>query len=244
MNWLFSIRERFGAAILSAIAAVILLSCGALLAFVLSPQQALEAWRIDRMPELSATELRAAEVGEKLLVTGRLEDNPEGDGGRFVAYRLDEWFVTPADLEDSESEPKGDWRSVEQVVPALALKVGSVTFWTLEAHDARLGGPLQEELTYSESHDQAKYDGEWLPHGSRRLRGFFNGDLVTVLGKKASTGDILPQEFYAGDRVAFVESKEEAAKGLFIGGLSMMACAPVLLVGGALKAFFGRRRRF
>ena len=73
---------------------------------------------------------------------------------------------------------------------------------------------------------------------------FIDGDLVTVLGKKASSDGVIPSELYAGDRVAFADSKQDAARGLLIGGLCVIGLAPIVLVGGALIALFGRRRRF
>jgi len=244
MNIFRSVRERLGAAGAAVIGAVFLLGCGALMTFVLSPQQELEARRIERMPLMEAADVGSAAVGEELLITGRLDDNPLMDGG-FVAYRLDEWEVSYPDYDDSDSEPEpdGDWRRVEQVVPDLNLLVGTMVVRTLAANDAKLSGPVHEELVYSDSYDEAQYNGEWVPHGSWRFKGFFNGDLVTVLGKRASAGGILPEEYYAGDRVAFADSKHEAAKGLLIGGMVMMVCAPVVLVGGVFAALFGRRRR-
>ena len=243
MNIFASIRERIGSAVGAVIGAFFLLSCGAVLAFILSPQQALEARRIDKMPLMDAGSVAAAAAGEEILVTGWLADNPLMDEGSFVAYILDEWVVTLPDPDDSSDEPDGDWETVERVVPELNIEVEGEMVRTLEGDNVRLTGSLNEELIYSDDYDEAKYEGEWLPHGSLRLRGFFNGDLVSVLGKKGSVGGIIPEELYAGDRVAFADSKHDAARGMFIGGIVMMACAPLLLVGGALGALFGRRQR-
>ena len=66
-------------------------------------------------------------------------------------------------------------------------------------------------------------------------------DLVTVWGKKASSEGVIPDEYYAGDRVAFVESQHAEAKGALIGGICMLALAPIVLVGGILSAVFGKR---
>jgi len=243
MNIFAAIRERIGMVIAAVIGAVVLLGCGAVLVFILAPQQKLEALHIEKMPLVDAGGAEAAAVSEELLVTGRLEDNPLMDEGGFVAYKLDEWVVTLPDDDDTDSDPDGDWKTVEKVVPDLTLNVNGEIVWTLAADDATLSGPLHEDLIYSDAYDEAKYNGEWVPHGSLRLRGFFNGDLITALGKKASTGEIIPEELYAGDRVAFADSKHAAAKGLLTGGIIMMICSPVALVGGVLAALFGRRRR-
>ena len=242
MGIISSIRERIGAAIAAVIGAIALLGCGALFAFVLSPQQALEARRIERMPLMNATDVAEAPAGKEVLVTGRLADNPLMDEGGFVAYRLQEWIVTLPDPDDPDDEPSGKWETIERLVPDLTLDVNGEIVWILSANDATLSGPLHEELIYSDSYDEAQDGGEWVPHGSLRLRGFFNGDLATVLGKSASTGDIIPQELYAGDRIAFSDSKHQAARGMFIAGICMMILAPAVLVGGIAAGLLGRRR--
>lgn len=244
MNIFASIRERIGSAVGAVIGAFFLLGCGAVLAFVLSPQQALEARRIEKMPLMDAGSVASAAAGEDILVTGWLADNPLMDEEGFVAYSLEEWVVTLPDPDDSSDEPDGDWKTIEQLVPELMIQVEGEMVRTLEGDNVRLTGSLNEALIYSDGYDEAKYEGEWLPHGSQRLRGFFNGDLVSVLGQKGSVGGIIPEELYAGDRVAFAESKHDAAKGLFIGGIVMMVCAPLVLVGGVLGGLFGRQRRF
>ena len=135
-------------------------------------------------------------------------------------------------------------KTVERVVPNLTLHVEGQTVPILRSDDACMSGPLYEELVYSNGWEEAKYDGEWLPEGSLRIRGLTNGDLVTVLGKKASSDGVLPNELYAGDRVVFADSKHRAARGLLTGGICMIGLAPAVLVGGILGAIFGRRRRF
>ena len=95
MNILAALRERIRLVIGTAIGAFLLLACGALLIVVLSPQQALLARRIERMPDVDAAAIRAAQAGTELLVTGHLQDNEILDKGDFVAYTLEEWVVTP-----------------------------------------------------------------------------------------------------------------------------------------------------
>ena len=243
MNLLLSLKERMGKAIGAVIAGILMLLCGSLLAFVFSPMQALEARHVDQLPPMDAGSVEAAAAGDELLLTGRLVDNPLQEEGGYVAYRMDEWVVTLPENDDESDEADGDWKRVEQIVPALNLEVAGRIVRTLASHDARLSGALAEELILSDAYDEAKYNGEWLPHGTLRLKGLLNGDLVTVWGKKGSVGDLLPEELYGGDRVDFVESKKEAAKGIFIGGIALMLCAPVMVVGGIVGAIFSRRRR-
>jgi hypothetical protein len=240
-------RRAMGGRIRTVIGAVIgagvILVLGAFLAFVLSPRQASLARKIERMPDMDAAAVRAAQSGADILITGQLQDNRVLDEGGFVAYTLQEWEVTPPDPDDDDDEPEGSWKTRERVVPDLELEVSGQTVQILRADGVSMSGPLHEDLVYGDGWEEAKYDGEWLPEGSLRIRGFLNGDLVTVWGKKASSGGVIPDELYAGDRVAFSGSKRRAAQGLLIAGLCMMGAAPLVLVISVLGAIFGRRRR-
>jgi hypothetical protein len=225
------------------ITAIALAGCGALMAFVISPQQKLEAGRIDRMPVMEARDVAAADVGDDVLLTGRLEDNRPVEEGGLVAYKLEEWEVTPADPNDQDDQPDGRWDSVETMVPDLNLNVNGDIVQVLSANSATLSGSLHEDVLYGDGYEEAKYGGEWLPEGSWRYRGFLDGDLATVWGKKASVGGVAPNELFAGDRAAFSESKHSSARIALIAGICMMVLAPVVLVGGILGGLFGRRRR-
>lgn len=243
-----TIRRAMGGRIRAVIGAVIgagiILVLGAFLAFVLSPRQASLARKIERMPDMDAAAVSAARSGADVLITGQLWDNRVLDEGGFVAYTLQEWEVTPPDPDDDDNdESKGSWKTRERVAPDLKLEVGDQTVQILRADGVSMSGPLHEDLIYGNGWEEAKYDGEWLPEGSLRIRGFLNGDLVTVWGKKASSGGVIPDELYAGDRVAFADSKRRAAQGLLIAGLCMMGAAPLVLVVSVLSAIFGHRRR-
>ncbi|RME86180.1 MAG: hypothetical protein D6775_00805 [Caldilineae bacterium] len=241
--FLFSIGRRIRLVVFTAIAAAACLACGTLFLVVLSPRQALEARRIERMPALDAATLASVPSGEAVLVTGRLVDNALLARDRFVAYSLEEWIVAPANHATPDAKPSGSWQKVEFVVPALVLNAGGGTVTTLGTSDVSLSGSLHEETIYSNAYRGAEdVGGKWVPAGSQRYRGFFNGDVITVLGKKASTGEIIPEQLYAGDRVAFVESKREAARGLLTAGLCLIGLAPLVLAGGVLAAVLGRWR--
>jgi hypothetical protein len=75
------------------------------------------------------------------------------------------------------------------------------------------------------------------------MQGFSNGDLVTVVGSKASTGDLIPLKLFGGDRVQLIENIRSSAQTMFTVGIVMMICSPLVLVLGVLGALFGRRRR-
>jgi hypothetical protein len=248
MRLVFNVRERINRVVVAAVGAVFLVACGASLAFVLAPRQALEARHVERLPEMVAEDVAAAEPGDEVLITGRLEDNPVIAEGRFVAYTRDTWQVTvptPSSQADSQGgKPTGQWKTVERVVPDLTLSVNGRTVEILRARGAAMSGPLHERLDRAYfSYREAEYHGEMLAEGSERLRGFHNGDLVTVLGVRASGGGVIPDELFAGDRVAFVEGEKKAAQGLLICGLCMMGVAPIVVVGGIVSALLGRRRR-
>ena len=75
------------------------------------------------------------------------------------------------------------------------------------------------------------------------MRGFSNGDVVTVVGHKASTGDVTPDRIFGGDRVQLIENIRSGAQTMFAIGIGMMICSPIVLIMGVVGALFGRRSR-
>ncbi|MBS1250734.1 MAG: hypothetical protein MAG431_02329 [Chloroflexi bacterium] len=205
MRILKSIRERIGMVVGAGIGAVALVGFGLLLILVLAPKQKLQAWRIERMPIMGAGDVATAPAGEEILVTGRLAGEPLPEADRFVAYELESWVVTPADPATPDAEPDGEWETVRHMIPDLALLVDGENVQLLRADDAKLSGPVHEKLVPVRGEETAEFAGDQLPEGSLRYSGLWDGDLVTVLGKKASAGGLIPDEYYAGDRVAFGE---------------------------------------
>lgn len=242
MNILSFFRQRFNAVIGGIIGAILLLSCGALMAFVLSPQQSLLAKRIEKMPDMDAAAVTAASEDADVLVSGELQDNPVVGRSQFVAYILERWDVTVSRDDDGDEEISGSWSTQERASPDLTLNVQGKIVRVLQADNVTLSGPLHEEMVRSESTLRASTGGEDLPDGTMKWRGLFNGDLVTVWGKKAGEG-VLPEELFAGDRDAFAQDKHATARGLFLTGLCAMGLAPVALVGGILGGILGRRKR-
>jgi hypothetical protein len=244
MNILQLIRDRIAAVIGVVFFSIVLCVCGAAFTFYFAPQQALEANRISNMPQMDAGTVANAAAGTDVLVAGWLAGNaPLFDDSPFVAYVLETWDVTPPSSSDNaDDEPDGDWETVERVLPDLLLDINGQTVQVLSSTSANLSGNLHEQVVRGEGVEEAQYNGEWLPEGSQRYRGFYEGDLMTVLGQKASTGGIVPEKMYAGDRVAFEQSEKDAAKGMLIAGIVMMICSPIFLVGGGLGAIFGRTR--
>lgn len=237
------IRQRISGVAGAGIAAVFIFICGAIMAFVISPQQAVEWRRIQNLPELDAGGVAAAAAGEKLAVTGILEDNPTLNDEGLVLYRHERWEVTPPDPTDSEdTTPDGSWKLVEQNIPVLAIQISGGSISTLPDDSAMLGGQMHEWLTEGPGPLEASTGGQQLPDGSERIQGFRNGDLVTITGQKASTGGIVPDRIFGGDRVQLVEDIRGQARAALIMGVGMMICAPIVLVIGVVASIFGRNR--
>ena len=245
MNPLTVLRQRLGAVAAAFIGAAACCGCGAYMAFVAAPGQALTAAGISRLPVMDAGSVAAAAPGQTVLISGLLAGNPPLlPGMDFVAYSEEEWQVTtPPSDEDSSGAPHGDWKATRLVVPELSLAVNGQTVAIHAAESVQLSGPLRETLVRGESSLQAKYENELLPDGTKRYRGLADGDAASVLGKKAAAGGVTPEQVFAGGRAAFEASQRQAASNLLFGGIASMIAAPVVLVGGVLGALFWRRRR-
>jgi len=236
-NFLSSVRQRIRSMLAIVAISLLCLLCGGLTAFGFAPAQAIQAYRISRMPVTEdGAQVAAAEMGEELLFTGVLRDNALLLN-RFVAYAAEEWKVTmPSEDARGSSEPSGHWETAETVIPALTLDLNGQPVSLHGTDSAHLSGSLHTQMVKGDGPNQAEYEGELLPDGTRRYRGLFDGDLVTVLGRKSANGGVLPEHLFGGDRLQFVESQRQAASGLFMAGLCMMAFAPLLLIGGLLWA--------
>jgi len=245
MMLLENIRGRVGAAVGVGLVSICFLVMGAAMAFWLSPQQALEWRRIEGLPELDATAYNAVATGEDVAITGTLIDNPAQTDDGLVAYVQEEWDVSiSSSSDDSDSEPSGSWKTVDTVVPPLTLSVAGGNIKTVAASSADLDGDTHSTaIKRGQGTEQAEYEGQLLPEGSTRMQGFSNGDLVTVVGSKASTGDLIPHRLFGGDRVQLIENIRSSAQTTFTVGIVMMICSPLVLVLGVLGALFGRRRR-
>ncbi len=245
MNIFFgAIRERIQAVIGLAIGTVLMFVCGGVLAFVIAPQQALEWRRIEKLPVLSANGVANAAVGEEIVVTGILAGNDALTDDGFVAYTLKEWKVDPPSDQDDDYE--GSWGLVERVVPALILNVAGEQIHTLSNNSARLDGiNLHESYQDGTGVEKAtdSSSGQYLAEGALQWQGFKDGDLVTVVGQKASTGDVTPDRLFAGDKVQLVEHIRTGARAAFIGGIACMIGSPFVFILGLLGIAFGRRRK-
>lgn len=236
-----STHHRFNLVLVITALSVFCCFCGGLMAFVIAPGQAIQASRIARMPQMDATTVETAAAGDPLLISGILVGNiPLLNNTDLVAYREDQWLVTVPS--DSDADPSGRWQTVRTVVPQLTFTVNDQSLTILSTEEVRWGGPLHEAILVTNSPIRATDEGESLPDGTQRFQGFRNGDVITVWGSKASTGGIIPEQLFLGDRVTFEEDQRNAASALLYSGICIMLLAPVVLGGGLFYAAFGRHR--
>lgn len=244
MNLLASLRQRLTGVFAALGFSLLCCVSGALMTFVLGPAQALEAFRVSRLPQMNIQDVQSAAPGETLLFTATLAGNRPSQDADMVAYIVEEWQVavpTDSGRGSDSPQPSGHWETVEAVAPELTVKLGGQVILLHRAAGVQLSGGLHEKMVKSDSALQAMDMDELLPDGTRRYRGLMDGDRVTVLGKKAREDGVIPDHLFAGDRVAFEESLREAAQGLFFAGLCTMALSPLVLLGGLLFALFKRK---
>lgn len=242
-----TVRNRVAGAFAAVIGGVILAGCGVLMTFVLAPNQAMKASRIEKLPQMDAAYVASAAPGAEILITGFVSgDAPNPQLPEFIAYVKEEWDVSESKNTDGTPQaPSGSWQRVETVVPNLSLDMSGITIPILSENNASLSGSnMHEQIVPKTSAFTATYNGQKLGEGSFRYTGFFNGDLMTVLGKKASSGNsVLPEELFAGDRVAYEKYQKDAVKALLFMGIAAMVCSPFITIGGIFAALMGRGRR-
>ena len=243
VNLLATLRQRIGAVIGAFVASSACCLCGALMAFVFAPRQALRAVDFSRLPIMDAAAVESAAAGDTLLITGVLAGNaPLPETAALGAYRAEVFRVkTSPDDVDGPSEPFGSWTSSGSTVPELTLDMNGQAVQIHAAANIQLAGDLHEEVVPG-SGLQAKYQGDLVADGTTRYQGLFDGELITVLGSKAASGGVNPQKLFGGDRAAFEASERGAASNFLISGICAMALAPVVLILGLLAAIFYRRR--
>lgn len=241
MNLILSFKERLGNAFWAILFGTGTFLCGAVMVFLISPQQGIEWRRINSLPELTPETLAAVGMGEPVVITGSLSDNVLFDH-ELVAYRLDRWEVVES--EDINDPPVGSWVNYRNAFPDLTLLLGGTPVQILAYDNVTISGALHESITQGPVSPLGDdYEGEFLYDGASRYQGFTNGDRVSVYGEKSSTGGIVPKRLYGGDRVQLVGEIRSSARGALFIGIGMMAFAPILIVGGFARSLFGRDRK-
>lgn len=239
VNPLEMIRQRIAGVIGVIVMAIAMLVCGGILAFVVSPGQAMEWRRIQGLPETTSGSLAVANPGDEVVFTGTLDGNEELTEYRLAAYRQSVWEVTSSKDSDGNTDYDGSWTEQEKVVPALTVRVSDGSITTIPETTASFGRPTVTETV--ESNQGQSVDGHH--EGSLQYEGFRNGDRVTVTGTRTNGGEVLPDRIFGGTREQLVEDIRSGARAAFVGGIALMVCSPVALVGGIIGVIFGRRRR-
>lgn len=248
INFLPTLRRRIVPTILIMLVSFSCCAFGFVSIFIMAPNQALQAGRISNLPLMDAGAVEAATPGDTILVSGTLVDNPPlSEYSDLVLYRQDIWEVGDlVETEEGDTFRQGRWEDGETIVPELGLEIDGTAILLREASPVLISGELLREYII-EAEDgpvaEDRIEDRLLADGSQRLRGLANGDLATVLGKKAATGGIVPEEIFAGDRVAFETSQGEQASAMFSAGLCSLVLAPIFLLGGLAAVAFWRPRR-
>ena len=189
------------------------------------------------MPEQNASSFATATTGDDVIITGTLTDNAVLHDEGYVVLITEEYRV---EYSESTEDYDGSWEEIERAIPSLTLTLSDGTINTQGVGSARIIGNTHETLIRSSGITR---EGAEYPEGSLRYEGFFNGDLVTIVGTKASTGDLIPERIFGGDRVQLVDYIQTQARGAFQAGIGMMVCAPLGFVFLSLLVVFGRTRR-
>ena len=245
-NLFGTVRNRIAGVVGAVISAILLAGCGALMTFVLAPGQAVKASRIEKMPQMDAAYVASAAPGTDILITGIVSgDAPNPQLPDFIAYYQEEWDVSENKNTDGTPQPpSGSWQRVDSVMPNLSLDMNGTSVLLLSDNNVMMSGSnMHEQIVPKTSAFTADYNGKKLGEGSLRYTGFFNGDLVTVLGKKSSGDGVVPEELFAGDRVAYEKYQKDVAKALLFMGIAAMVCSPFIMIGGIFAALMGRGRR-
>ncbi|MBK9601000.1 MAG: hypothetical protein IPO36_04035 [Anaerolineales bacterium] len=243
-NLFAQLRNRFKAVLGSFTAAISVFACGAVMTFVLAPNQAILAYKVSRMPMMTAQSVESIAAGGDILITGYLIGGaPTPSLPEFIAYTEDTWKVTVTqDDNGNDNTPSGSWSRVQTVFPELTLEMNGAPVLIRVSNSASLSGSLHEKVVDGNGILQADYEGQPLHDGASLYRGFASGDLITILGKKASVGGVIPEQVFGGDRVSFEEYQRNLASSYLVMGVAFMLCSPLVLVIGILAALFGRKK--
>ena len=202
------------------------------------PQNLFLAWRISHLPTMDAAAVAAVAPGDDVLVTGRLADNPTTQYD-FVYYTLERWEVRTSP--DSAGKPYGRWEDAEGYSPDLFLVVAGGHVLIQGNPDVTLLGDVHLETYEAGSGRRLPIDAIHIPDGTLRYHGLRNGDRVTVLGRKAASGGIVPSYLFVSDRETFQQRQWESAKNLFLAASFLMVISPPLVYFLTLL-FMGRWR--
>lgn len=209
-----------------------------------------EADRVEALPGDDSGLFVDLQPGREVAITGTLVDNTRATSPNahveqviqqfdLVAYTVDEWHVRRVNS-DGSVRYQGSWERQSQFIPeALGLDYGNETVYI----SAPNGTPVMENLRHSDVRqvpgsglDSAHYDGESLRHGALRVRGYQNGDTLTVVGTTQSRTLIHVTDLYGGTRSAYIDHLRGEAEAQRLGGVAFMIIGVVFVLIGLMQA--------
>ncbi|MDF1563284.1 MAG: hypothetical protein P1V51_09580 [Deltaproteobacteria bacterium] len=216
-------RDDKGALIFAAVVVGLIFLAGFYLAFVVFPRQMQERRELEAVPTVSRGQLVQETLGEAVLVTGTLLDNPVIKGEDLVAYRSERWEVR---YRDGENE--GRWWGDEERWPRLRVAIEGGVVQTASGPPTARSAMAHELLEPHADERVADHEGTPLPHGSLRFLGVRNGDRVTLVGRVDREATLKVDYFHAGTREQLLDSLLLNARMIQIFGLLLMAAAAVI----------------
>jgi DNA-binding transcriptional regulator YiaG len=151
-----------------------------------------EARRIASYPVLVGPGFKAMAPGEHAVVVGVLEGNaPREPELLLVAFAHERW-----DVSGHGTDSSGLWHHLETHVPGLVISLDGDIVHTARSDSKVVMLGSRHEAIY---HRGSGVVDKGISDGSRRVIGFKNGDLVTVVGEKDANGTLIPEILYGGE---------------------------------------------
>ncbi len=220
-------EKRFNAGSLSL--AVILVSAflfvGGYLTFVVYPENIKEMNHFAEIPWMTFDQFKTVGLNQDSLIQGNLSDNKVVGKNALVAYVVQRWDVT---YDDEEDAYEGRWETISSNWPKLTVTIPRGKVRTGSGVPSRLMGSMHEYVTVRKQGPSAEYNDELLPHGSERIRGVKNRDLVTVVGEKFADDGIKAEYFYYGSRESFLKALKLNAGIMRIFGIVLFVVGLIL----------------
>lgn len=212
-------KQRHGAVAFTLIIVLVFICLGGYMAFVVYPKKTLDLKRIADIPWLTIEQFKAVSLNGESLIEGTLSGNKIVGENNLAAYVIERWEV---EFDDDEEEYEGRWIRISENWPNLTVVIPRGKVGTTTGVPSRLRGRLHEYIAFKNQGPAAEYGEELLSHGSERIRGVKNQDLVTIVGEKIAGNIIRPEYFYFGSRYDFLKLLSLNARVIQVIGLAMI----------------------
>lgn len=225
-------------AVIAVIGGILMLCfCGAGLACSVgfAPLLSDEADKIENLP--TTTDVRA---GTEVALTGTLSDNPaitsDPDVPNIGSYEVVAYQVETAQTSTSRSGGRTRtslrWETDRTVVNTLTMEVEGRAVTFVGEEGITLNGDM---LTFNEDGTQSA--------GSKRVRGFRNGDLVTIVATRTSSGDFSASQLYGGTRDGLVSDTRTVSAIMRYAGYCLLGIGAAIGLGLLVAGYFLLRTR-